>query len=82
MLKTQTGTAGKRVTTRELPDWLMRLFALFMEPAQLIVPDLGMRRNASGDKARNMLGWVPRPSEEAIVATAMSMQRLGLLQYS
>ena len=38
--------------------------------------------NASNDKARNLLGWRPRSNEEAIVATAESLIRLGLVKVS
>ena len=32
------------------------------------------------DKARRVLGWNPRSSEEAIVATGESLARFGLLK--
>ena len=47
-----------------------------------IVPELGMRKNATNEKARRVLGWSPRSNEEAIVATAESLARLGLLKDS
>jgi len=37
------------------------------------------RRNASNQKARELLGWSPIPPEDAIAATAESMIRLRLL---
>jgi dihydroflavonol-4-reductase len=43
---------------------------------------LGRNMNATSEKAVRMLGWAPRSSEEAIVATAESLIRLGLLQQS
>jgi hypothetical protein len=45
-----------------------------------ILPELGKRRNATGEKARRLLGWAPRSPEEAIVATAESLVRLGFLK--
>jgi len=38
--------------------------------------------NATSEKAIRLLGWAPRSSEEAIVATAESLIRLGLLRES
>jgi dihydroflavonol-4-reductase len=35
--------------------------------------------NASGDKAKRLLGWAPRSREDAIVATAESLIKLGLV---
>ena len=47
-----------------------------------IVPELGKTRNATSDKARRLLGWAPRSREDALVATAESLIRLGLLKRS
>jgi nucleoside-diphosphate-sugar epimerase len=81
-LKARMGEAAKKVPTRELPNWLVRLVALRDSAAKQIVPELAKRKNASNTKAKRVLGWSPRPAEEAIVATAESMVRLGLLKDS
>ena len=47
-----------------------------------VVPELGKRKNGTSEKARRLLGWAPRSNEEAIVATAESLVRLGLLKDS
>ncbi len=66
--------------TRVLPNWLVRLVAVFDGTVRQILPDLGKYKNATADKARRMLGWSPRSNEEALVATAESLLRLGLLK--
>jgi nucleoside-diphosphate-sugar epimerase len=80
MLKARMGTAAKRVPTRELPDWLVRLAALKDPAVKLILPELGKHKNATSDKAQRVLGWKPRSLEDAVVATAESLLRLGLLK--
>jgi len=82
VLKRRMGAAGKRVPTRQLPDWLVRLAAFFDPAVRQLLPELGKIKNATNEKAKRMLGWAPRPSEEAIVATAESLVRLGLLKDS
>jgi dihydroflavonol-4-reductase len=53
------------------------------DPAvKLIVPELGKAKNATSEKAKRVLGWAPRSNEEALVATAESLLRLGLLKDS
>jgi dihydroflavonol-4-reductase len=47
-----------------------------------IIPELGRPKNATNEKARRVLGWAPRSNEEALVATAESQVRLGLLKDS
>jgi dihydroflavonol-4-reductase len=44
-----------------------------------MIPQLGVNLNAKSEKAHSILGWSPRSREEAIVATAESLIRLGLL---
>jgi nucleoside-diphosphate-sugar epimerase len=82
LLKRRLGAAAKRVPTCELPNWLVRLAALRDPAVKQILPELGKVKNATNEKARRMLGWAPRTNEEAIVATAESLMRLGLLKDS
>jgi len=80
VLRRRIGAAASKVPTRVLPNWLVRLAALKDPTMRPIVPLLGVNMNATGEKAKRLLGWTPRPSEEAIVATAESLIRLGLLR--
>ena len=82
VLRRRMGAAAGKVPTRVLPNWLVRLSALKSPAARGIVPLLGLNLNATSEKATRLLGWVPRSSEEAIVATAESLLRLGLLRGS
>jgi len=82
VLKAKLGPAAKRVPTMQLPDFVMRLAALFDPTAALLVPELGKSKNGTSAKAQRVLGWTPRSAEEGIVATAESMLRLGLLKVS
>ena len=79
VLKARMGDAAARVPTRVLPDWILRLVSLFDPSIAAFVPELGKVKNVTNEKARRVLGWAPRSNEEAIVATAESLVRLGLL---
>ncbi len=68
--------------TRELPNWLIRIAALVDPSVGQIVPELGTVKNATSQKAQRLLDWAPRSREDAIVATAESLLRLGLLKDS
>ena len=81
MLRRRLGDAASRVPTRELPDWLLRIVAIFDKSARQIVPELGKRKDATADKARRVLGWQPRSAEDAVAATAESLVALGLLKH-
>ena len=80
VLKSRLGTAARKVPTRELPDWLVKLVAMFDPTVRQIVPDLGKYKNATAAKAQRVLGWSPRSNQDALMATAESLLRLGLLK--
>jgi len=80
VLKARMGEAAKRVSTRTVPDWLMRVGSLFSPVVRQIVPELGKVKNASNEKPRRVLGWEPRSNEDAIVATAESLVQLGVIR--
>jgi nucleoside-diphosphate-sugar epimerase len=82
VLKERMGADARRVPTRQLPNWMVRLASLRDPAVKLIVPELGKEKNASNEKARRVLGWQPRSNEDAIAATAESLVRLGLLKDS
>ena len=82
ILKARMGAAARRVPTRQLPNWLVRVAALRDPAIKLILPELGKARNATNEKARRLLGWAPRSNEDALAASAESLVRLGLLKDS
>jgi nucleoside-diphosphate-sugar epimerase len=80
LLKAKAGELAANVPTRELPDWTVRLAGMTDANVRQILPELGKTKNATGDKARRVLGWSPRSIEEALLATAESLARLGLIK--
>jgi dihydroflavonol-4-reductase len=82
VLKRRMGDAAKRVPTRELPNWLVKVAAMRDPAVKVILPELGKVKNSTSEKAIRLLGWTARTPEESIVATAESLVRLGLLKDS
>ena len=80
MLKEGMGERARKVPTRALPNWLMRAVGPFDPQVRAILPELGKRKNGSNEKARRLLGWAPRTTKEAVLATARSLSELGLLK--
>jgi nucleoside-diphosphate-sugar epimerase len=76
LLKSRMGAAANKVPTWEVPNFLVRLAALRDPAVKQIIPELGNKKDATSDKARTMLGWLPRSREDAIMATAESLIRL------
>lgn len=79
ILKQGLGEKARVVPSLVLPDFLVRVFALFdpVVRGQLFI--LGKEKRVSSDKARKMLGWTTRPASESILDTARSLQAEGLV---
>ena len=76
VLKRRMGPAASKVPSRHLPDFVVRLAALFNPVVRETLPELGKVKNGSNEKARRVLGWTPRSTEDAIVATVQSLLAL------
>jgi nucleoside-diphosphate-sugar epimerase len=79
VLKSRMGAAAAGVPTRVVPNWMVRLAALFDPSLRDVTERLGHPINASSEKARRLLGWEPRSPEDALVATAKSLIDFNLI---
>lgn len=79
-LRQRLGTRASRVPTQRLPNWVVRLVARFNPEMRTLLPLLGKKRNATSAKAQRLLGWQPRPWEEAVVSTAESLLAFGVVR--
>ena len=70
---------GAEGSSIPVPDFLVRMIAIFDPVARGRLYELGKRRQVSSEKARRMLGWTTRPVPETILDTARSLQAQGLV---
>lgn len=80
VLRERPGSAARNVPTRRLPNWLVRIAARFDPSMRQLLPLLGVVRNATSAKAERLLGWKPRPRDDAIIATAESLIKFGIVK--
>lgn len=80
ILRARLGASARKVPRLQLPDWVVRLAAIRDPSVRPLLPLLGVIRNATSEKARRVLGWSARSNEDALVATAESLIRFGLLK--
>ena len=80
ILQQGMGEKAAKAKLRQMPDWLIRVMALFNPLAREAAPRVGIRSAASNAKAREVLGWQFRSNEEAIVASGESLIRLGIVR--
>ena len=64
---------GYKIPTRRMPDFLIRIVALFDKTVRLVVSNLGQRTDISSDHIRQVLQWQPRSLEEMVVDMGASM---------
>ncbi|WP_217602997.1 aldehyde reductase [Chitinophaga sp. GbtcB8] len=80
LIKNKMGAVAQKVPTRTLPDWVVRIAALFSPVAKNIAPQLSRNKKTSNQKAKTLLGWQPRCNEEAILSAVKSMVEFGLIK--
>ena len=78
LLKTKMPAVAAKVPTKILPDWMVRISALWNPQAKAIASMLGINRNTSNAKARTILKWQPvANNEEAVLASVETMLKFG-----
>lgn len=80
LLKKNLPVVARQVSTKRIPDWFVKFAALFNPVAKSIATMLSRYRDASNEKAKQVLGWQPRSNEEAIMATVESLVKFGLIK--
>ena len=80
ILRKNLGSSASRVKARELPDFAVRLVALFDKNARLVIPELGQDKHGSNAKARTTFEWTPITNEETITSSGRSLLELGLVK--
>lgn len=80
ILRAELGPQAHKVSTRHVPDWLVRLLAHFNPLAKAVVPELGSVRNQDASHAKAVLGWATRPIEQSIADSARCLLELGIVK--
>ena len=80
VLRRELGPKARRVPRLQAPDWVVRLAATRIPILRAVAPMLGKVRRSTSAKAKSLLGWQARSNEEAILSTAESLIRLGLVK--
>lgn len=73
MLRDAVGERARKVPTRVLPDWLVKLVGRFDPGVGQLVTELGLNRDATSAKAERVLGWTARPLRDTLVDTVAAL---------
>ena len=64
-----------------IPIWAAKIMANFSKELKLALPYLGRVRSVKNtSKAKDILGWNPRPAEESILELANQIREMGLIK--
>lgn len=80
VLRERMGQDARKVPTRVMPNWLVRVMARFMPPLRQLLGELGRTRSMSSAHAQQVLGWKPRPPEDTAVDCARSLIDRGIVK--
>ncbi len=80
ILKARLGPKARKVPTRTLPDFLVRLSAIFDPLVRSVLSELGRTRNTDPNHTRAVLGWVTRPEEDSLTDCANSLIDKGIVK--
>jgi dihydroflavonol-4-reductase len=80
ILRAELGDQARKVTTRNMPDWLVRTTALFNPLARAAAGELGSIRHQDASHARAVLGWATRAEAQSIADAARSLIELGIVK--
>ena len=70
-----------KAPTFNVPVWLAKILANFSKELKITLPYLGRVRSVKNtSKAKDILGWNPRPAEESIIDIAEQIKEMGLIK--
>ncbi len=73
------GPKGYKIPTRKLPNFMVRLVALFDPTVRTVVGDLGKNWSMDNRQIKEMLDWQPHTFEEMVVDMAQTMIEQGVV---
>ena len=79
-LRTRAPELARRVPTRRMPDWVVKLLALVVPAMKQVRGELGNRREVSGSHTEDLLGFTFIDPEQTLEDTARSLAAHGIVR--
>ena len=70
---------AKKLPKGTMPDFMLKIVAVFNPTLKQVIPELGRQRQTSNEKAKRVLGWQPHTAKEAIIDGAQSLIDAGVV---
>ena len=79
ILANRFGPEGWQVPTHKLPNFMVRIVAMFDPTVKTVVSDLGRMRQVSSERLRRELSWQPHSLEEMVISMGETMIQQGIV---
>jgi dihydroflavonol-4-reductase len=80
ILRAGMGNRARKVSSKRMPDFLLKALSLVRSELKQLVGELGNVRGGDSSHAINALGWSMRSPEESIIDTAESLFDHGIVK--
>lgn len=80
LLRAHLGRDAHKVPKMKMPDFLLRLLAVFSSDIRQISGEIGKKKVVSGQHAKDVLGWTTIPGEQTVLDTARSLLAQGIVK--
>lgn len=80
MIAKATKGFENKLPKKELPGFVVKLGSYFSQQMRAILPQVGVIKIISNEKAKKSLGWEPRSTETAIADTALSLIKFDVVK--
>ncbi len=80
IIRTRVPEHAGKVPKRAMPDWMVKVLALFMSEMKQIKGELGNVRDVSGKHTEERLGFTFIPAEKTLEDTVRSLVEKGIVQ--
>ncbi len=80
IVRTRVPEHAGKVPGRAMPDWLVKILALFMDEMKQIKGELGNVRDVSGKHTEDVLGFTFIPAEQTLEDTVRSLVEKGIVK--
>ncbi|QES87870.1 SDR family oxidoreductase [Rhizosphaericola mali] len=71
---------NRKIPSRELPDFIVRIFSNFEKSLKPVLLDLGVQRRVDASKTIKELNWNPISTKDAVLACAKSILENGIVK--
>jgi nucleoside-diphosphate-sugar epimerase len=80
LLRANLGNDGRKIPKMKMPDFLLRLLAMFSSDIRQIAGEIGKKKVVSGQHAKDVLGWTTIPGDQTVLDTARSLIAQGIVK--